>query len=134
MTPLGYCNQIPACLPGAQVPLHLYRVGIDFPARFTLDGATYMAMGDANAEISAAVEFAGTITTPPFTARGADKVSAPFTFKGGIYSNIVGATFTGEGVATAWLTQTQFPDYAPTWRIDRLLYKFKHCAPRCPAP
>ena len=62
----------------------------------TLDGRTYTATGSA--EVAAQVTFRASVTMPPFTARGADKISAPFTFTGGFFSDLDGvrATFTGE--------------------------------------
>jgi hypothetical protein len=74
---------------------------------------------------------------PPLNKHGADHVTAPFTFKGHFSSqtsSIVRVGLTGRGVVTAWLTRADFEGFPPTWRIDRLVYKFKHCgATPCPS-
>ncbi|HEX7088263.1 MAG TPA: hypothetical protein VF198_18035 [Vicinamibacterales bacterium] len=124
IAPIQDC-QSPACVPGAAVSLHALFAGTDLRATITLDDTTY-TVGSALSQASAMVEFVGTILAPPFTRRGQERVSAPFTFSGQFFTggeppDAETVTLNGGGVATVWFRQ---PAGAPYWQVDRVRYEF----------
>lgn len=124
IAPIQTC-QAPVCEPGAPVSLHALWAGTDLRATVTLDDRTYR-LGSALSEASAMVEFAGTILAPPFTRRGAERVSAPFTFSGQFFTggeppDAETITLNGRGVATVWFRQ---PAGASSWQVERVRYEF----------
>lgn len=124
IAPIQTC-QSPACVPGTAVSLHALFAGTDLRATITLDETTY-TVGSALSEASAMVEFAGTILAPPFTRRGSERVTAPFTFSGQFYTggeppDAETIMLNGGGIATVWFRQ---PAGASYWHVDRVRYEF----------
>ena len=129
IAPIQDC-QGPLCEPGLPISLRAVFSGIDLNADITLDGVSYNT-GSALDEASAFIEFGGSVIAPPFTKRGSEQITAPFTFTGQFFTGgeppaAEVVPLSGGGVARLWLSQ---PAGFTRWQVDRVLYKFKRQRP-----
>jgi hypothetical protein len=129
--PWQQCQAAPNCVPAATVDLHAYWVGLGSVATVTLDGLTFTNVGSLASDDSAVLEFTGAAVAPEFGA-GAASLVAPFDFEGRFVRSMgSGATLSGHGIATLFLTQSFGPDEGlpPAWRVLGARYDFAALTP-----
>jgi hypothetical protein len=129
IAPIQDC-QGPSCEPDLPISLRAVWSGMDLDADVTLGGVSYTT-GSALDEASAFIEFGGSVIAPPFTKRGSDQITAPFTFTGQFFTGgeppaAEVVPLRGGGVAKLWLRQ---PAGSTRWQVDRVLYRFKRQRP-----
>jgi hypothetical protein len=133
-SPWEACS-VPACVPGAVIPLFAYWVGNDLPGVATLDGKTYPRLGSLIEIQSAIAQFNGQAVAPPLGAGSSAVVSAPFTFLGLFLQptdgfEVLQHELVGSGTATLWL-EKNFD--GTSWRAVGSVYQFEPTATPEPA-
>lgn len=131
----GFCRGTPdVCGPGSTASLLASWNDHDFPGQATLDGRTFIVGMQTTTQGSAFVEFTGSVLLPQFTGTERITVSAPFDFRGSIWTPIDEVTgnatlvfLTGRGTATInmiWNTTA-----GGAWEFQNALYQFSASDP-----
>ena len=123
---------LPACAPGAVLPINGFWGGLSVGFTATLNGVTYTGPSWADGS-NMLLSFKVSALLPAWT--GSDtSVVTPFTFAGELAHTVEGAAgFTqpllGRGTATVFLSPFREPDAGERWQVRTVNYNFASAEP-----